>query len=152
MLITLAGIFWKVIPGNVRRWLIRLVHPTFTVSAAGIITNERGEVLLLNHVLRGSVSGWGLPGGFLEAGEQPEEALRREIMEETGIELIDVRLYSCRIMRRHVETIMIAKSVGEAAVRSREISELGWYPIDHMPAEMSLNQKLVIRKALAPKD
>ncbi len=152
MLITLAGSFWKAIPGKLRRWLIRLVHPTFTVSAAGIITNERGEALLLNHVLRGSVSGWGLPGGFLEAGEQPEEALRREIMEETGLDLIDVRLFSCRIMRRHVEVIMIAKSVGEAKVRSREISELGWYPIDQMPAEMSLNQKLFIRNALEPKN
>ncbi len=152
MLITLAGSIWKAIPGGLRRWLIRLAHPTFTVSVAGIITNERDETLLLNHVLRGTVSGWGLPGGFLEAGEQPGEALQREIMEETGLELIDLRLLSCRTMRRHIEIIMIAKSLGEAKVKSREISDLGWYPIDHMPAEMSLNQKLIIRNALLLKD
>jgi 8-oxo-dGTP diphosphatase len=147
MLIKITGVIWKVIPRKTRTWLTRRFHPTFTVSAAGIITNERGEVLLLDHVLR-PVSGWGVPGGFLETGEQPDEGLRREIREETGIDLENIKLYRCRTQRRHIEIIMTAKGVGEPRVMSREITALAWFPLDQMPAAMSIDQKLLIRAAL----
>src|SRR5688572_9166904 len=151
MLIRIAGIFWKVIPRELRTWLTRRFHPTFTVSAAGIITNERGEVLLLDHILR-PVSGWGIPGGFMEPGEQPDVALRREIREETGLELTDIAIHRCRTHGRHIEIIMMAQGVGEAEVKSREISQLGWFDVDDMPPEMSLDQQFLIRKALLVED
>src|SRR5438477_13036922 len=100
MLINILGSVWKKMPRRLRRWLTRRVQVKFTISAAGVITNERGEVLLLNHVLR-PVSGWGLPGGFLNAGEQPEAAFRREIREETGLELADVKLAHSRTLQQH---------------------------------------------------
>lgn len=149
MLIKTAGIFWKVIPRELRTWLTRRFHPTFTVSAAGIITNEKGQVLLLNHIFR-PVSGWGVPGGFMEKGEQPDSALRREIREETGIELTDIKLHRCRTYRQHIEIIMIGRAVGEPEVKSREISELGWFDVADMPPDMSLDQQFLIRNALLP--
>ncbi len=148
MFTNLAGRFWKAAPAQLRRWMTRRLHTTFTISAAAIITNERGEVLLLEHVLRSSVSGWGVPGGFIKKGEQPEIALRREIMEETGLELSDVRIFSCRTIYRHVEIIMVAKGRGEASIKSREITDLGWYPIDEMPREMSPDQKSLVKNVL----
>jgi 8-oxo-dGTP diphosphatase len=147
MLIRIVGKIWKVIPRQMRTWLTRRFQTSFTVSAAGIITNERGEVLLLDHVLR-PVSGWGLPGGFLERGEQPEKALRREIREETGLNLTDVSIYRVRTLRRHIEIIFMAKGVGEPRVLSREIKEAGWFEVEEMPGEMSLDQQFVIRRAL----
>ena len=147
MLITVAGIFWKVIPRDLRTWLTRRFHPTFTVSAAGIITNEKRQVLLLDHVLR-PVSGWGIPGGFMESGEQPDTALRRELREETGLELSDIVIHRCRTHGRHIEIIMTATGVGEAEVKSREITRLGWFDVENMPPEMSLDQQFLIRKAL----
>ena len=122
---------------------------TFTVSVAAIITHDRGEVLLLNHVIR-PLSGWGIPGGFIDAGEQPEAALRREIREETGIELRDVSLHRVRTLKRHVEILFRAVAVGEPTVRSREISELGWFDPDDIPSEMNLDQQFLIHKVLRP--
>lgn len=151
MLIELTGKFWKVIPRSFRSFLSRLVEPTFTSSAAGIITNEKGEVLLLDHVLR-PLSGWGIPGGFLEKGEQPEAALRREIMEETGLELGDVRLYRARTLRRHIEIIFTAKTSGEPIVNTSEIREARWVAIDDLPPEMNLDQQFMIRRALGIDD
>src|ERR1035437_9147133 len=104
----LLGKVWKLMPRSARTALTRRFQAKFTVSAAGIITNEKGEVLLADHILR-PASGWGVPGGFLEAGEQPETALRREIREETGLELQDVRLYNARTRRRHIEIIFMAR-------------------------------------------
>jgi ADP-ribose pyrophosphatase YjhB (NUDIX family) len=151
MLIKMAGIFWKFIPRDARTWLTRRLHPTFTVSAAGIITNERGQVLLLDHVLR-PVSGWGVPGGFMNKGEQPAAALRREIREETGLELSDIAINRCRTHGRHIEIIMTARGIGEAKVNSREIKQLGWFEIDNMPGDMSLDQQFLIRGALLNED
>jgi len=148
MLIRITGKFWKVMPRTFRTWITRRFHPTFTVSAAGVILNDRREVLLLNHVLR-PVSGWGVPGGFLELGEQPEAGLRREIREETGIDLTDIRLFRCRTFGRHIEIVMTATAVGEPRVMSREITELAWFALDDMPAEMSLDQKQLIQSAFA---
>ncbi len=147
MLVEILAKIWKVIPRRGRISLSRATQAKFTVSAAGIITDDEGRVLLLNHILR-PVSGWGLPGGFLEKGEQPEAGFRREIMLETGLQIRDPVIFRARTIRRHIEIIFLAKGVGTAEVKSREITELGWFAIDDMPAEMSLDQQFLIRRAL----
>ncbi len=137
-------------PSYLRKKVIRTTQPTFTVSAAAIITNENGKVLLLDHVLR-TASGWGLPGGFLETGEQPENALKREIREETGLEIKDVELIRVRTINRHIEILFRAKATGKAEVKSSEIKDVVWFNVDEIPENMSQTQKSVIRKLLKPK-
>lgn len=151
MLMEILGKVWKVLPRNGRQWISRSVQTKFTVSAAGIILNDAGEVLLLDHVLRPD-SGWGVPGGFMDIGEQPEAAFRREIREETGIEVRDVSLHRVRTLRRHIEIIFMAKAVGEPKVSSPEIRGLGWFAVDALPPEMSLDQQFLILKALKPEE
>lgn len=134
-------------PRKLRVIVSRSVQTKFTVSAAGVIVNDAGEVLLLNHVLRPD-SGWGVPGGFMEPGEQPETAFRREIKEETGLDLRDISIYRARTLKRHIEIIFTATAVGEARVLSKEILGLGWFTADTVPPEMSLDQQFLVRKAL----
>jgi 8-oxo-dGTP diphosphatase len=52
------------------------------VAAYAVITDE--DRVLLAHWNEGRHAAWTLPGGGLEAGEDPERAVRREIREETG--------------------------------------------------------------------
>ena len=127
---------------------MRSVQTSFTVSAAAIVTNEEGKVLLLNHVLRPD-SGWGYPGGFVNKGEQAEDAIRREVREETGIDLDKLELHDVRNSGTHIEILFVAKSVGEPEVRSREIIELGWFGIDDFPQELPRRQQEQIRKTLS---
>lgn len=134
-------------PKGMRRWLARRVEPTFTVSAAALVTNEAGEVLLLDHVLRPG-SGWGLPGGFVNAGEQPDDAVRREVKEETGIDLADVEIIRVRTLKQHIEIIFRARGIGEPEVQSVEIKSLRWFRPDEVPGEMALDQQFIIQKAL----
>lgn len=147
MLYKLAGKIWKIMPRKLRVLVSRSIQTKFTVSAAGVIVNDTGEVLLLNHVLRPD-SGWGVPGGFMVRGEQPEAAFRREIKEETGLDLQDVSIYRARTQKRHIEIIFTATAVGEARVMSKEILELGWFTVETVPPEMSLDQQFLVRKAL----
>jgi 8-oxo-dGTP diphosphatase len=148
MLYPLLGPLWLRLPPRVRLFFIRRTQPTFTVSAAAVIRNVNAEVLLLNHILRPS-GGWGLPGGFLDAGEQPADALRRELMEETGIELSELKMFSVRTLGRHIEILFSARTNGNPKVMSREISELGWFRPDGLPERLPKAQKQVIELVLS---
>jgi ADP-ribose pyrophosphatase len=112
------------------------------------VLNDGGKVLLLNHVLR-PYSGWGLPGGFVDHGESAETAIRRELMEETGIELADLEMYRTRVLNKHVEILFTARAVGEPSVMSREIIELGWFSAEDLPKGMSGSQVKVITDVLS---
>lgn len=57
------------------------------VGVAGVIWNAQGQVLLIRRRNPPRAGQWSLPGGRVEHGERLEEALRREIREETGLEV-----------------------------------------------------------------
>jgi ADP-ribose pyrophosphatase YjhB (NUDIX family) len=63
-------------------------RPVATVGA--LVENPEGQVLLVRSYKWGGT--WSLPGGKIERGETQEEALRREMLEETGLEIRDIRL------------------------------------------------------------
>ena len=81
MLKDFFGSLWRLTPAVIRRRAVRLGQKRFTVTAGAFIFDDAGRLLLLEHVFRPD-SGWGIPGGFLSKGEQPETALRRELLEE----------------------------------------------------------------------
>jgi ADP-ribose pyrophosphatase YjhB (NUDIX family) len=141
------GFAWKSLPSWLRLRIIRVTQPKFTVSAAAVITNPKGQVLLLNHLLR-PYSGWGLPGGFVMASEQPEEAIRRELREETGIELENLEMLRVRTIGRHIEIMFRAESSDDVQLLSREIIGHGWFAVDELPDGLPKSQKEVVRKAV----
>lgn len=58
-----------------------------TVGVAGVIWNRQDQVLLIRRLNPPRAGHWSLPGGRVERGERLEDALRREIREETGLEV-----------------------------------------------------------------
>ena len=69
------------------KWLESRELPYHLVSACGLVRRD-GFVLLIRNQRRG----WELPGGTVEQGETITEALRREILEESGIQCEPERL------------------------------------------------------------
>jgi ADP-ribose pyrophosphatase YjhB (NUDIX family) len=128
-----------------------LTQPRFTVTAGAVVLDEGGRVLLLRHVLRKG-SGWGVPGGFLTTGEQPEEAVRRELREETGLELDSVELAFVRSLEHVRQVEIIFRCTMSAAALERlekgfEIDRAEWFAHDALPAGLSADQRRLIERA-----
>jgi ADP-ribose pyrophosphatase YjhB (NUDIX family) len=144
MLLEIARNIWRFMPYRVRLLLIRATQGKFTVSVVALVTNEVGKVLVLDHYIRPG-SSWGLPGGFIDPGELPLDAVKREIMEETGLELESVELLEVRTVRRHIEIMFRAEARGTGSVKSREIRALGWFEAADLPEQMNETQKKLVR-------
>jgi len=75
-----------------------------------------GKVVLIRR--KNEPKGWALPGGFVNYGETVEDAVRREIQEETGLNLVDLRQFRVysdpkRDPRWHiVSVVFIAQGIG----------------------------------------
>jgi 8-oxo-dGTP pyrophosphatase MutT (NUDIX family) len=65
-------------------------RPLILVTAGALIYNAAGELLLQR---RTDDRLWGIPGGSMELGESAEETARREVWEETGLDVGDLRLF-----------------------------------------------------------
>ena len=151
MLNDLLGAIWRRAPKALRRWTVRFSHPRFAVTAGAIITDGHGRVLLLKHRFRPG-SGWGLPGGFIEQGEQPEEALRRELREEIRLEVEQLKLFTVRAFKtpKQVEIVFMGQAmnaIGGPDELSLEIKEAGWFFPGEFPPELPRDQTELIKRA-----
>lgn len=154
MLKGLVSGLWRGAPRFVRRAGVWLTQPRFTVTAGAVVTDEAGRVLLLKHVLRKG-SGWGIPGGFIHGGEQPEAAIRRELREETGLELDSVELALVRTLPHVQQVEVIFRGTMRAGAlgglrKGFEIDRAEWFAPDALPRELGRDQRRLIARALAP--
>src|SRR5215211_6919383 len=109
MLKGLLARVWRGSPVFVKRAGVWLTQSRFAVTAGAVISDEGGRVLLLRHVLRRG-SGWGIPGGFLNAGE------------ETGLELDGVELAFVRSLP-HVRQVEVIFRASMSAARLGGLSK-----------------------------
>ncbi|MFN2530735.1 MAG: NUDIX hydrolase [Pyrinomonadaceae bacterium] len=144
------GFIWRHLPPGVRRWSMRATQARFTVTAAAIILDNQGQVLLLKHRFRAG-SGWGMPGGFIKPGEQPEEALRRELQEETGLRLETLQIFAARSFKRprQIEIVYLGRANARGTPQSIEIETLGWFRPDSLPSGLPFDQQRLIERAVA---
>lgn len=149
MLKDLIGGIWSRVPRVLRRLTMRVTHARFTVTAAAIVVDEQGRVLLLKHRFRPG-TGWGIPGGFIEAGEQPDQAVRRELREEVGLELAGVEVVTTRAFKkpRQIEIVFRGRPKGDALPQSVEIRKASWFSIDSLPEGLPADQRRLLKDAL----
>ena len=133
-----------------------MTQTRFTVTAGALIFNDSGQVLLLKHRFRAG-SGWGIPGGFLEAGEHPEQALRREMREEIGLELEHVEIFTSRTFRRPQQVEVLFRARGSASAgrkvelkpQTMEVERAEWFSLHSLPDGLPKDQRELIERAAA---
>jgi ADP-ribose pyrophosphatase YjhB (NUDIX family) len=149
MLSELLGAIWRRLPTTIRRRVSRFGQGRFTVTVAAMIFDEAGRILLLEHVFRAD-NGWGVPGGFVARGEEPLEALHRELREEANIELDDIQFLFARSLDavKQIEIYYRARAIGDPTPSSFEIKRAAWFPLDALPPDLSKDQRRLIDRAL----
>ncbi len=126
-----------------------ITESRFTVTTAAVIIDRRGRVLLLEHRFRPG-SGWGIPGGFIRQQEQPEEAIRRELREEIGLEIECAEIAFVRTLKyyQQVEIIYRCRPCGEPQPRGFEVNRAEWFELSALPDGISSDQRKLIERAV----
>lgn len=129
------------------------------VVAAAIIYNDNGEILLTRSSKWQDY--WQIPGGHVELGETCVEALKREIKEETGLEIDNIKfcnLQDCvepKEFERKVHFIFLEYCArlagGKMAEKNREMEDYKWLKPEAALKELKLNPytKISLEKYLA---
>lgn len=129
----LAG-FWRKLGGFLQWRLLWLTNAKFMMGVAGVVLDDHGRVLLLRHRFWPKDT-WGLPGGYAHSSERFEQALAREVREETGLEVEPGALLELVSgYRLRAELYFLGRVVG-GSLRpdGREVIEARFFALDALP-------------------
>ncbi|HJR81806.1 MAG TPA: NUDIX hydrolase [Anaerolineales bacterium] len=137
---------WREFPFGLQIFITGIIRPRFRVAVAAIILDDKGHILLCEHTYR-KFHPWGLPGGGLEHGEDPEEGIRREVREETGLEVQVEKLMCAESAptNHHISLIYLCQIIGGAFQPNYEISQTRFFSLDEMPSLLSSEKALIKR-------
>ncbi len=119
------------------------VYPAAPVPAvAGLLTDGAGKLLLVLRRNPPNAGTWSLPGGKQELGETLEDALRREIREETGLTISAPELLTVqdmivrdgdeRIQYHYVIAYYRATVTGGALAPGDDVADVRWFTLSQM--------------------
>ncbi|HEY2710277.1 MAG TPA: NUDIX domain-containing protein [Caulobacteraceae bacterium] len=126
-----------------------------TLGVRGLVLNEAGEVLLVEHTY---MRGWFLPGGGVEAGETIEAAVVRELEEEAGVRVIGrPKLVSVHANHRvfrgdHVMLYRVDEWAPCTPSQQGEIAAIAWFAPDQLPPGATPGTRRRIAEALGGED
>ena len=134
--------------GPLQWYALWFVHHKFIIGVSGVVLDEQKRVLLLRHRYW-KVGSWGLPSGYAEYGEKLEDALRRELREETGYQIqihALLRLvsgYKLRVEASYVGTLI----GGDVRLDPKEVMEARFFAVDELPAGLLPSHREIIALA-----
>jgi 8-oxo-dGTP diphosphatase len=143
----LALIFNRV-PVRWQRRILDRTQPRFLVGVIGLGVDPNGTVLLARH--RFGAPQWRFLGGYLRPGERVEDALAREVREETSlsIEVGPLLEIGTGFRWQHVDLVFAYRITGGAERLTEEVLELSRFPPAELPP-MRADQRGMIERHTA---
>ena len=125
-----------------------LIYPK--IAPAVIVAVTRGDQILMTRYQGRDYKGYALIAGFTEIGETAEDTVRREVMEEVGLQVKDLRYYGSQPWGADANLLLgfFARLDGPSAIHldRQELSQAGWYhrdEIDLPPDGVSLTNHMI---------
>lgn len=122
---------------RLKKLYYQILQPITLGSRCLVVSGN--TVLLVKHSY---AKGWYLPGGGVEKGESFRDAAKREVREETGLDVDDLtlfHLYYSRIEGKndHIALFTTTEFKGEPHITGGEITEITFAPFDQLPPDTS---------------
>ena len=124
-------------------------HPLLIPGVRAVIEDDKGQLLLQR---RSDFGVWGLPGGCCEFGEAAQEVLQREILEETGLQVLKADMFGFssnpkfeivtfpngdvahfQVLLFHVTEFSGALQHDEESLELRWVAQEGWQAFEMLP-------------------
>jgi 8-oxo-dGTP diphosphatase len=121
--------------------------PTLGVFAA--ITDSEGRILCVR--MNYATHAWTTPGGRVELGESPLDALKREVLEEAGLEVIPEDLVGVYFKPAKDDLVLLFRARVMACNQwqpNDEIAQLGYFSRDDLPEPMGVGARMRVIDAL----
>ena len=120
-----------------------VTHSNSEPTASAPVVDAEGRLLLVRRAHDPFAGTWDLPGGFLEEAEHPLDALRRELLEETGLEVEPLDFVGAWLDRygdgpdapTTLNLYWTARVVGGEPVAGDDAAELRWFPREELPPD-----------------
>jgi 8-oxo-dGTP diphosphatase len=114
------------------------VHFQDPKVAASVLVEQEGKVLLVKRVMMPLQGTWTLPAGFVEAAEDPREAAKREVLEETGLVVEINELFDVIYGREHergasIVIVYCAKVLGGELQAQDDAADARFFGPDEIP-------------------
>lgn len=114
---------------------IHFVEPKVAVAA---LVSDGERILLVKRAASPRIGYWALPAGYMDADELPEEALAREVAEETGVSVWVGRLQGIEPLagwaeRRGILLLYRAQPVGGELTPGDDVSDARWFRAAEIP-------------------
>jgi mutator protein MutT len=138
-------------------------YPSYPIPAVGVIVMKGDEILLVRRAAEPAKGEWSVPGGIIELGEKMRDAARREVREETGLDVeiddvldvVDNISYdeSGRVQFHYALVDFLAHPVGGRLKASSDAAEARWVRIsdlDKYDLTKILRDLLIKKKIVTP--
>lgn len=122
-------------------------------SVVGISINDDKEILLVKRGVEPDIGSWCLPGGFIELGETSEQAVKRELLEETGLDVNpgEIITVDTTLGGFYGDVIVIAYKItvreGQDFMPGDDALEVQYYPKEKLPRLTFRSHELIIDTA-----
>lgn len=131
--------------GVYRIW--RLFQRKYSVGVVGVLLDRNQNILLVEHVFHPRHP-WGLPGGWVDHGEDPARALQREFAEELQVEVqIGPILLAEFHNRHHLDIAYLCLTNSEIGEVSYELLQFAWYEYQALP-DLHVFHRRAIQQAM----
>src|SRR3989344_4797560 len=122
------------------------------VSIDAVIINGN-EVLLIKRGVEPNKGYWGTPGGYVNWDESLEETVKREVKEETNLDvtsLVLVGVYSSpsRHPKQVINVVYLIEVADGKVKHGDDAMDAKWFDLDNLPTEMALDHKQNIEDAI----